>query len=114
MNPLIRKLERRDHGQRAEKRTAKRLGGRTQPGSGSQQHSKGDIKLPDFLIENKCTVNESLGIKHAWLRKISLEAIGVNREPALSIQFVDGKGVPITDGAWVAIPERLFKELTTK
>lgn len=114
MNPLIAKLSRNNHGQRAEKRTSKRLDGRAQPGSGSQQHSKGDIKLPDFLIENKSTINESLGIKLSWLRKIAGEALAINREPALALQFVDGKGVPVSEGAWVAIPERLFQELITK
>lgn len=114
MNPLLNKLSRNDHGQRAEKRTAQRLGGRMQPGSGSQQHSKGDIKLPDFLIENKSTIHASMGLQHAWFRKIAAEAIAINREPALSFQFVDGAGRPLVDGKWVAIPERLFKELTTK
>lgn len=112
MNPLLQKLGRNDHGQRAEKRAAKRMGGRQQPGSGSQQHSKGDIKLERFLVESKSTIHESLGLKLEWFRKISKEAIDINREPALAIQFVDGAGRTIPDGDWVAVPARVFKELT--
>lgn len=113
MNPLLAKLGRNDHGQQAEKRASKRLGGRQQPGSGSKQHSKGDIKMTTFLVESKSTVNESLGIKLEWLRKISKEAIDITREPALVIQFVDGAGRTVADGAWVAVPERVFRELTS-
>lgn len=111
MNPLLRRLSKGDHGERAEKKAAKRLGGRQTPGSGSQQHSKGDVVLPTFLVENKATLHESMSVKLEWLKKISLEAIGRSREPALAIQFVDGQGKPVVDGSWVMIPERVFREL---
>lgn len=111
MNPLLKRLGRNDHGQQAEKRAAKRLGGRQTPGSGSRDHSKGDIVLPTFLVENKTTVGESLGLKAEWLRKIAREALSRNREPALAFQFVNAQGKPAEDGAWVAIPERLFREV---
>jgi len=112
MNPLLKKLGESDHGRKAEKRTAKRLSGNTQPGSGCRDHSKGDIKLGAFLLENKSTVSESLSVKLAWLKKIADEAVAINREPALSIQFVDSQGRPVPEGSWVAIPERVFRELT--
>ena len=111
-NPLLVKLGKNQQGQRAEKRAAKRLGGRQQPGSGSQQHSKGDIKLKEFLIESKATVAESLSVKLAWLKKIAEEAIAINREPALLIQFVDGQGRLVSEGGWVMVKESTFKELT--
>ena len=110
-NPLLRRLSKGDHGQRAEKKAAKRLGGRQTPGSGSKDHSKGDIVLTQFLVENKTTNGESLSVKLSWLRKISAEAIGRTKEPALAFQFVNGQGQPSADGAWVAIPERLFREV---
>jgi len=113
-NPLMRRLNRNDHGQRSEKRAAARMGGRLQPGSGSKDHSKGDFKLPAFLVENKATTSLSMSVKLDWLRKISGEAAGFTKEPALAIQFVDGQGKPVADGAWVAIPERVFRELTEK
>lgn len=112
VNPLLKRLARGDHGERAEKRTAKRLGGRTTPASGSQQHSKGDINLPDFLVENKATSGGSFSVKLDWLQKISHEATGVNKVAALAFQFVDGRGVPVRDGKWVAVPEYVFQELT--
>lgn len=112
MSRYLERLARNDHGQKAEKRATKRLGGRQQPGSGCSPNNKGDIKLDHFLVENKSTIHESLGLKLAWLRKISDEAIALSREPAVAIQFVDGQGVSIPDGRWVAIPERVFRELT--
>ena len=40
-----------------EKRVARRTGGRRQPGSGSQEHSKGDVKTDPILIE--CVLPET-------------------------------------------------------
>jgi hypothetical protein len=112
-NPLLVKLDKNQHGQRAEKRAAARLGGRQQPGSGNQDHSKADIKLPDFLIESKATLAASLSIKLEWLATVSTQAAAINREPALLIQFVDGQGRSLGGGAWVMVPERVFKEHMT-
>ena len=88
---LLKRLEKSRHGQKAEVRASKRLGGRLQPGSGC--------------------ISESLSLKLEWLRKISKEAADITKEPALTIQFVDGSGRPVLDGAWVMVPERVFKEI---
>lgn len=112
MSRYLERLARGDHGQRAEKKAGKRIGGRLQPGSGCSPNNKGDIKTDSFLIESKATIHNSLSVKLEWLRKISDEAIGLTREPALIVQFVDAGGGIVTDGAWVMIPERVFKELT--
>jgi hypothetical protein len=108
---LLKRLEKSRHGQKAEVRASKRLGGRLQPGSGCKDHSKGDFFTPDFLFESKSTISESLSLKLEWLRKISKEAADITKEPALTIQFVDGSGRPVLDGAWVMVPERVFKEI---
>ena len=111
MNPLLKRLGRRDHGTRAEIQASKRLGGRLQHGSGNHSHSKGDILTAGFLIESKSTVAESLSVKVDWLRKIAKEAADVSKEPALILQFVDGNGKVLREGGWVMVPERVFKEL---
>lgn len=100
------------HGQRAEKKTAKRIAGRANPGSGSVEGLKGDITLRDFLVENKCTEHKSLSLKHEWLAKITREAREVGKSPALTIQFVDKLGNPIPCGRWTLIQEDDFREFS--
>lgn len=98
-------------GRKAERKTAKRLGGRLTPASGALDSQKGDFATKDWLCENKSTVNASLGVKLAWLEKITREALPNGKTPALSIQFTDGDGAPLKSGSWVCIPEHVFKEL---
>ena len=96
------------HGQKSERKTAKRLGGITRPGSGAVAGAKGDILLPDYLVENKSTEHKSISLKLDWLEKISLEAREEGKVPALSIQFVDKAGNSKKRGRWVLIPEDEF------
>lgn len=96
------------HGQRSEKKTAKRIGGSANAGSGAIEGFKGDITLRDFLVENKSTEHKSVSIKLEWLDKISREARELGKDPALSIQFVDKQGNPLRGGRWVLIPEDEF------
>lgn len=99
------------HGQKSERKTAKRLGGTTRPGSGSVDGAKGDILLSDYLVENKCTEHKSISLKLEWLNKISVEAREEGKSPALSIQFVDKQGNSKKRGRWVLITEDDFKEM---
>lgn len=99
------------HGQRAEKKTAKRLGAKQNPGSGSIAGLKGDITARDFLLENKSTEHKSISIKHSWLEKITKEAREVGKSPAVTIQFVDKLGTPVAYGRWALIPEDEFKDV---
>ena len=99
------------HGQKSEKKTAKRLGGKTRPGSGAVAGAKGDILLSEFLVENKSTEHASISLKLAWLEKISVEAREEGKAPALSIQFVDKQGNSKKRGRWVLIPESEFQEM---
>ena len=100
------------HGQKSERKTAKRLGGRPRPGSGSVAGAKGDILLPDYLVENKSTEHRSISLKLDWLDKISVEAREEGKVPALAIQFVDKAGNSKKRGRWVLVREDDFKELT--
>ena len=74
--------------------------------------AKGDIKLERYLVESKTTERDSIAVKHEWLAKIAHEARGTDRNPALALTFVDGRGQPVRDGAWIVIPEWLWKELS--
>lgn len=114
MTILDRQKEVHTHGQRAEKKTARRIAGRANPGSGSLPGLKGDITLPSFLVENKCTEHKSISLKYEWLAKVTREAREVGRCPALTIQFVDKQGTPISYGRWALIPEDEFVELSQK
>lgn len=61
--------------QRQERDTAKRYGGRTQPGSGSGWVHRNDVDTDDLLIENKRTDNErSITIKADDLRQLRINA----------------------------------------
>lgn len=114
-NPLFDRGNPRDkgaHGRKAEKKTAKRLGGKLQPGSGALDGAKGDFTVNRFLIENKATEDESFTLKQSWLLKIYSEALACGKVPALSFQFVRPSGQSETRDRWVAIPEHLFKDLT--
>lgn len=98
-------------GKKSEKITAKRLGGKLQPGSGAILGFKGDIVLPEFLVEAKSTVKYSITIQHEWLAKISHEAEGYGKQPAVAVTFTHSNGTPCNAGSWVMIPERVWKEL---
>lgn len=105
-----------------EKATAKALGGRRQPGSGSKAAFKGDVggvstQLTEFLVECKRTEDQSLRLQARWLNKITTEA-GLTREPALAIQFepdvlrrLTEPGQITAEPDWVAIPRSVFKRL---
>lgn len=111
-NPFTDRLARgtHKHGQKSERKTAKRLGGVTRPGSGAVAGAKGDIVLTEFLVENKSTEHASISLKLAWLDKISLEAREEGKAPALSIQFVDKQGNSKKRGRWVMIKEDEFND----
>jgi hypothetical protein len=111
MNPYEMKRARNSHGLKAEKRLAKRAGGRSRPGSGAIAGAKGDIVFPDFLMEVKSTVHGSMSIKQEWLRKIQKEALTCGKSPALTIQFVDVFGrTGIVESSWVMMTESQFLE----
>lgn len=58
-----------------EESAATRFGGRRQPGSGNQWHSRGDVRVDDFLLlEAKHTVGKSISITRKIVEKIMSEA----------------------------------------
>jgi hypothetical protein len=89
--------------QRQERAAANRYGGRTQPGSGSQWHSKGDAKLERFILSQKFTDAESYRLtKNDWL-----EAVGYGfEESRIPAMEIDIRGVKV-----FVIDENMFQVL---
>lgn len=108
-NPYLSRNQKND-GRQAEKRTAKSLNARTQPGSGAKEGAKGDIKTVAALIEQKSTEGKSLSLNHEWLNKINGEALHTNRNPVLIVSFVYPDGRSKTNGDWIVIPRWLAEE----
>lgn len=106
------------HGNASEKRLGKALGGKMTPGSGAMKGAKGDVKhtarpeIGEVLLEAKSTINQTMSIEHAWLVKISHEALGKGATPMLSVSFVTPEGKAKQNGDWVMMPLRVYKELT--
>lgn len=99
-------------GRRSEKRAASRVRGRPTRASGCG-NQKGDYTKGDFVVEHKSTTALSLRLAYDWLTKIAVEATETAKKPALHVTFNRGEaGHPRIYGAWVMIPEKLFKELT--
>jgi len=108
-NPFL-KRKKKDIGRVAERKAAKRMGGRLQPNSGAMDGAKGDYKVDEFLVESKATEKVSFSLRLDDLRKIAFEALEVYRYPALHVQFVTAKGDPVKNGSWIVIRESEFKE----
>lgn len=116
-NPLFDRCNPKDkgaHGRKAEKKTAKRLGGRQQPGSGALDDAKGDITYRRWLVENKAVNSgvESITIPLQWLLKVYSEARASDLSPALAFQFTTSEGLSDARARWVCIPESTFLDLT--
>ncbi len=108
-------LERRqgrigEAGRKAEGHTAKRLGARLVRGSGSGW-LKGDLFTNLVHIEAKSTQRASISLKLDWLRKITRTAMEQGKQPAVTITFTTGDGLPKVSGKWVLIPEAWLHEI---
>lgn len=97
-------------GRKAEKKLAKRIGGKQTPASGAAG-AKGDVEQGPFLIENKSTTKDRFSIDIHTLAKINGEAIMANRLPALAVQFVDTEGRSTPSRQWVMIPEWVWAQM---
>jgi hypothetical protein len=99
------------HGNLAEEKLSKRLGGRQTPASGAMDHSKSDIVAQGFRIESKSTIKDSMRVEYGMLNKVSGEALDHSQIPALAVQFVNGNGTVRRNGSWLMIRERDFKDI---
>lgn len=113
--------ERSKKSTREERKIAKRLGGHTHARSGGLPWSAqdpttvcGDITTPDLHIEHKRIEpnTKSIGLKRAWLAKVTEGARRRMKTPAMVIHFEHAQG---HDEDWMLLPlemaERLLKML---
>lgn len=107
-----------------EKGVARAIGGRKQPGSGSFWEHKGDARRDDqgfpLLVECKReSGKKSIPLKVEHLTKITNEALGEGKHPALALQFdrsvVDGvaraRGQLAAEADWIAVPLSTFRAM---
>lgn len=70
-----------------EKRSAKRVGGRVQKASGSQDFCKGDVRVKGrILIECKCTTKNTFSIGPKLIEKVERET-REGEVPAVEVEF---------------------------
>ena len=104
------RLGKMPHEKQQNRRLDKSLGGEPTPASGRFAGYKGDRELGDgFKIEEKSTRAQSIAIRRKVLEKIYKEAKQQDKEPALSISFLEGKSPAPSD--WIAVPVPLFREM---
>lgn len=99
-------------GRKAEAQSAKRLGVKQQPNSGSLPGAKGDHKDGKYLYEQKSSEADSIRVQFEWIQKIRKQAVMQHRQPVLHLLFASGNGKPRIWGSWFAVPELVWKELT--
>ena len=100
-----------------EKRVADGIGGKVVPGSGCSLFAKGDIKDVQYdalLLEQKGTEGRGIRVEYDWIRKITKEAMAVNRIPGLVLSF--DLALSPTDPVkpppdWCMLPLQFVKEL---
>jgi hypothetical protein len=86
---------------REERKTAKRLGGRTYSRSGGMPWSRhdpttacGDLSTTELHIEHKRIEpdTKSIGVKRDWLRKVTVGAKRTMKIPAMAFHFEGAQG----------------------
>jgi len=91
---------------KTEAKLAERLGGKRQPASGAVAGHKGDVKLEHFLLDSKETSGGSIMVSRADVVKITREATGENKQPALVFTF--HTIADSTPREWVMLPLDTF------
>jgi Holliday junction resolvase len=74
-------------GRSFERKLAKKLGGRVQPGSGALPFAKEDVKTADYLIQCKSTTKNSYTIKLDDLETLRQNAIKIGKQPCFVLQI---------------------------
>lgn len=95
-----------------EKDVANRSGGRRVPGSGNIAGMPGDVSDPIFRRECKATKGGGTQIQAEWIKKISGEALAINKIPLIELRF-EGQTEP-TPKDWIMIPSIEFQRIIEK
>jgi hypothetical protein len=88
-----------------EKKLAKKMNGRVQPGSGSQWHSKSDVRASRFLVECKQTKGNSYILKEADVIKAKRAAVKDGREWAMHIEVGMQRVVVVSEHVLLELEE---------
>lgn len=93
--------------ERQERKIAKDIGGRRQPGSGCGPWNKGDVKKEGkYLVEAKMTSKKSYSVKRDDLLKVRGQC-GLGETPVMHIQFTDEQFN--VEEEWVLVPYNYWK-----
>jgi hypothetical protein len=95
-----------------EKDVAKRSGGRRVPGSGNILGMPGDVADERFRRECKATHGGGTSIQAKWVKKISAEALAINKIPLIELRL-EGQQEP-TPKDWVMLPAHEFQNIMDK
>lgn len=93
-----------------ERAAATRFGGRVQPGSGSQWHSKGDVKSDRFLISCKRTDKESYRLTQKDWHTAVEDGFQENRHPAMALEIA-GLNLYVIDENMFALLQHVVREV---
>jgi len=74
-------------GRKFEKRLAKKVGGRVQPGSGAFSGFKEDVLTSDTLIQLKKTTKSQYTLKLSDLETLRVNAVKIGKEPVFVISM---------------------------
>lgn len=92
---------------KSEQKTARELGGRTQPASGATPWAKADVKTKALLIEQKDTWAKSYILKAEDLEKLRMQAVLEDRIPVFKIRFAQGGEYIVIDSSWAEALNKL-------
>lgn len=115
MNRYLKRLDERGvggTGRASERKVAAKLGARPTPASGALKGAKGDMVLPEVLVEAKSTTANSMKLDFGWLVKIATEALNSRKTPCLAVSFTEGDGRPKRHGEWMMVPLHVWREMT--
>ena len=76
-----------EKGRNYEKKLAKKLGVKPQPGSGAFPLYKEDIELDEFLIQVKTTTKKSYSLKDDDLKTLARNAAKVGKTPMMIVNM---------------------------
>lgn len=88
---------------------AQLIGGQRHRGSGASPWMKSDASSAEYQMECKQTAAASMTLHWDWLEKISMEAAGKGKTPAMHVRFL--REVPGVSQDWVMVPAREFERL---
>lgn len=70
-----------------------------------------DMHGHGFLFQVKSTTKEGQAVKLDDLDAVLHNALARGLEPGLLLRFCTEDGRPVRNGSWVAVPERVWREL---